>query len=905
MLKLTRPTATASAAADRQRAVDDFAVAPKSRAGGAYAWGLVALLAGLTLTLAMHQHQQRRQQVEQTMLYAQLAKTGYQALQAQMRGAEWVLRSVQTLFLASDQVTEAEFAAFYENLQPRGQFPSLLALSYAQREVRADGVHYVTRLVQPAADNQSLSGVDLSTQPRNLANVLRSRDSDRTSLSAPFQLVRGNGASAAVDGVTLRLPIFSPGPPPRDTAERRARIQGSIAASYRVSELIGNALPPEVSGALDLRVTDVTGGSAVVLFESRPIAIGAPPPASLERVLDFHGRLWKVSLWPLDPGAGSIPVDESVWPTGVFASVLLALLVFSVASTRARALELGWRMSRRYRESEERFRALNELLPALVVLARMDGEDITYANQAARERLGAHIQHSRLAALFEQGHLPAHLRDCDKHGGSRGETCLREGNGLRFWADVAMSRIVLDGEATLLMVATDISEQRAMTQLLSHQATHDALTELYNRREFERRLRATLEAAGTNTPLAAVMYLDLDQFKLINDTSGHLAGDRLLIQLATMMGKQLGGGDVLARLGGDEFGVLVFDLHDERGAAAVAERMRRCIDGYVFIWEQHSFMISASIGVVLIGRSGCSMTDVLAQADTACYLAKESGRNRVHFYRAQDDETAQRRSEMDWANRLRVAVSEQRLVLTYQEIHALPLAADNRSPRVELLLRFREDDGRLVAPGVFIPAAERYGLMPQIDRWVVETALGNFDRMHPAGAELRMAAINLSGASVEDDTLADLIITLLQRHAIAPGRVCFEITETVAVRNLSQVGRFMDRLRAVGCAISLDDFGAGMSSFTYLKNLPIDIIKIDGSFIRDMLTDPVSHAMVRAVADISQRLGLAVVAEWVTDAATADALTALQVDYAQGFGLHEPELVPLHAGTNAPTPGPV
>jgi predicted signal transduction protein with EAL and GGDEF domain len=246
--------------------------------------------------------------------------------------------------------------------------------------------------------------------------------------------------------------------------------------------------------------------------------------------------------------------------------------------------------------------------------------------------------------------------------------------------------------------------------------------------------------------------------------------------------------------------VLAFDLHDEQGAEAVAERMRRCIDGYVFIWEKNSYMISASIGVVLIGQSGFTMKDVLAQADTASYLAKEAGRNRVHFYRAQDDETAQRRSEMDWANRLRLAVSEQRLVLAYQEIRELPLAV-HRAPRVELLLRFREDDGRLIAPGVFIPAAERYGLMPLIDRWVVETALANFNRMHPAGARLRMAAINLSGASVEDESLADLIITLLQRYRIAPGRVCFEITETVAVRNLSQVQRVKDRLRAVGCSI--------------------------------------------------------------------------------------------------------
>ncbi|NMW25689.1 EAL domain-containing protein, partial [Rhodanobacter denitrificans] len=323
--------------------------------------------------------------------------------------------------------------------------------------------------------------------------------------------------------------------------------------------------------------------------------------------------------------------------------------------------------------------------------------------------------------------------------------------------------------------------------------------------------------------------------------------------------------------------VLVTDVADRADAERIAERVRRCIDGYVFIWEQRSYTISASIGGVAIDRPGILVKDLLAQADTACYMAKELGRNRVHFYSESDDETVRRHSEMEWANRLRWAVDEHRLMLTYQEIWPLPLAAGGE-PDIEVLLRFREESGQLVVPGVFMPAAERYGLMPVVDRWVIETTLANFDRLHPTGGVLRMVAINLSGASVEDEALADLIIELLRRYRVEPSRVCFEITETVAVRNLSQVVRFMERLRAAGCRIALDDFGAGMSSFTYLKNLPLDIIKIDGSFVRDMLTDPVSHLMVRAVTDIGHRLGLEVVAEWVADAETVQALTALGVN---------------------------
>jgi EAL domain-containing protein (putative c-di-GMP-specific phosphodiesterase class I) len=270
-------------------------------------------------------------------------------------------------------------------------------------------------------------------------------------------------------------------------------------------------------------------------------------------------------------------------------------------------------------------------------------------------------------------------------------------------------------------------------------------------------------------------------------------------------------------------------------------------------------------------------------------MAKELGRNRVHFYSERDDDTVRRHGEMEWANRLRWAVDEQRLVLMYQEIWPLPLGTAG-APGIEVLLRFRDEAGQLVVPGVFMPAAERYGLMPVVDRWVVETTLAHFNDLHPSGADVSMVAINLSGASVDDELLAGLILGWLRQYKVEPSKVCFEITETVAVRNLSHVVRFMEPLREAGCRIALDDFGAGMSSFTYLKNFPLDVIKIDGSFVRDMLTDPVSHLMVRAVTDIGHRLGLEVVAEWVADLETVEALMLLGVNHAQGFSLHHPEL---------------
>lgn len=892
LLKVKNLDDLLAAAADGRGAVDPVIPGSSPWRLSAYLWSVLALLIGLTLTQALHYQQERRLGAERSFVRSELANKGYTELKSHLHSAEWLLRAVQALFLASNEVTSTEFADFYVNLHPREQFPSLLALTYAQRETPADGEHYIIHLVEPLQGNEAVRELDVTTQPRNLASVMISRDTDRPTMSAPFRLKQQSTSQGLDDGVAMWLPVFGSGAPPRTVAERRARIRGALAVSFRVSELIGSAVPDEVRDDLRLHIDDITDGTPLPLFDSQPAAATATASKGyrFERRLTYGGRVWNVMMQPLDAGPVVIPWNESIWPPGLLASVLLALLVFSVASTRQRALELGWRMSRRYRESEERFRALNDLLPVLVLLAEVDGGSITYANQTSRERLGERVAQGSLSDLFEDGCLPAALHECDRQGASRLEALLHSGEAMRFWASVAISRISLDGRDKLLLVATDITEQRQLTELLSYQASHDALTDLYNRREFERRLQAALVGTGVGTPLSVVLYIDLDQFKLINDTSGHIAGDQLLAQLAIVMRKQLGATDVLARLGGDEFGVLACGVYDRSGTEAIAERLLRCIDGYVFIWETHSYTVSASIGGVVIDRPGITMRDLLAQADTACYMAKELGRNRVHFYSEQDDETTRRRSEMEWANRLRWAIDEHRLVLTYQEIWPLPLVAGEAVSSVELLLRFRDESGRLITPGIFIPAAERYGLMPLIDRWVVETALANFDRLHPAGAALRMVAINLSGASVEDDSLADLIIALLQRHRVAPSRVCFEITETVAVRNLSQVVRFMDRLRAVGCKTSLDDFGAGMSSFTYLKNLPIDIIKIDGSFIRDMLTDPVSHVMVRAVTDIGHRLGLSVVAEWVTDAETVQALTELGVNYAQGFSLHQPEL---------------
>ncbi|WP_232227547.1 bifunctional diguanylate cyclase/phosphodiesterase [Aerolutibacter daejeonensis] len=884
--------------------VDGFSTSPRSTASvpavrpwavTAWVWSLTALLAGILLTVAISREQQRRVDAEQRLAFDGLAQRGFEALQTQLEACGLLSRTVQTLFMTSEEVTALEFEHIYENLRPRERFPSLLALTYADRRMMPDGEHFITTRVVPLQGNERVMGLDIARQVPNLRALRRSTATDQPALSAPFTLVQTDALGGSTEGVTLRLPVFAPGVRPDTPAERRDRLRGSLAVSFRIRDLIESAIQRESRDALRVRVSDVTDGPGQMLFDSNSQHRASASAPAFDRLLRYGGRVWQVQIQPLDYRPAGLGWRESVFWPGLLASVLLALLVWSLATTRHRALQLGLRMSHQYRESEERFRALNELLPALVLLAdRKDGQ-ISYANQAARARLGRARLGQGLAALFEDPAVHEHLVAAGGDDAGTVEVALRDAEGQRFWASLSLSPAMLDEHEQWLMVATDVSEQRQLTEMLSYQASHDGLTELFNRREFERRAELVVESVVVGGPAAALFYIDLDQFKLINDTSGHIAGDQLLIQLATLMHEQLRGGDILARLGGDEFGVLACQVGDREGASLLAERIREHIDGFVFVWEQSTYTISASIGAVMIDHPGLTLKDVMAQADTACYLAKEAGRNRVHFYSEQDDETTRRRSEMEWANRLRWAIDEGRLQLQYQEVRALD-PSDGGEPRVELLLRFRDEAGRLVVPGAFIPAAERYGLMPMIDRWVIENALANFDRLHPSGDGLALATINVSGASLEDESLTELILQLLQRYRVAPQRVCFEITETVAVRNLSQVSRFIERLRDAGCRIALDDFGAGMSSFGYLKNLPVDIIKIDGSFIRDLLNDPMSHAIVRAVTDIGHQRGLQVVAEWVASEEILQALVALGVDYAQGFALHQPTVVPFQAG---------
>jgi diguanylate cyclase (GGDEF)-like protein/PAS domain S-box-containing protein len=432
----------------------------------------------------------------------------------------------------------------------------------------------------------------------------------------------------------------------------------------------------------------------------------------------------------------------------------------------------------------------------------------------------------------------------------------------------------------------DITEVMGMARQLSYQASHDMLTGLYNRRVFEKRTEEKLREAQAGGGSSVLFYMDLDQFKVVNDTCGHQAGDELLGQIAQLMQQRVRDTDVLARLGGDEFGVLLEHCPLDK-ACLIAEGIRAAVRDYRFAWDDKSFDIGVSIGVVPIVADSGNLADVLAAADAACYVAKDHGRNRIHVYQPDDLAVALRHGEMEWVHRLSSAFDNERFVLYAQPV--AHVAGDRVVSHYEVLLRMIDETGRVVPPGAFIPAAERYNLMPTIDRWVLRET---FAQLRAAQGELAFppveCAVNLSGQSLCDEHFLEYVIDLFERTGIPCESICFEVTETAAIANLTRATRFMSVLRGMGCSFALDDFGSGLSSFGYLKTLPVDYLKIDGGFVRDMVLDKVDRAMVESINQVGHVLGLKTIAEFAESEAVLMALEKAGIDYAQGSGIAPP-----------------
>ncbi|MCK4742454.1 MAG: EAL domain-containing protein [Sulfuriflexus sp.] len=436
-----------------------------------------------------------------------------------------------------------------------------------------------------------------------------------------------------------------------------------------------------------------------------------------------------------------------------------------------------------------------------------------------------------------------------------------------------------------VIIFRDISELRQLEDKLSFQASHDFLTGLINRREFECRLSKRIKQAALSGKQHALMYLDLDQFKVVNDTCGHAAGDELLKQISNCMPDYLRQSDSFARLGGDEFGVLLENCPLDK-AKHIAETLRDAISKIQFTWDNKVFASSVSIGVVPITATSNSLADLMRSVDSACYIAKDMGRNRVHVLSEDDTAVADRYGELQWVHGIKKAIKEDRIVLFVQRI--LPLNPEYTDIHYEILMRMQGEDGKLVPPMEYIPAAEHYDLMPALDRHVASKAFGYINRLLKNDTGSTIFSINLSGHSFCDEHFLDNLVTELNKSNVPPKNICFEVTETAAIGNLHQAQRFMSVLRDMGCQFSLDDFGSGLSSFAYLKNLDVNYLKIDGIFIKDIATDKVDAAMVQSINQVGQILGMKTIAEFVENDEIVDKLKEIGVDYVQGYGIEKP-----------------
>ncbi len=437
-----------------------------------------------------------------------------------------------------------------------------------------------------------------------------------------------------------------------------------------------------------------------------------------------------------------------------------------------------------------------------------------------------------------------------------------------------------------LQLEQELEERIQAEKRLTFIARHDVLTGLPNRAAFDLRLDELLVDAHEDNHTHVLLYMDLDQFKVVNDTCGHVAGDHLLRQVTEVLRKDIRQGDILARLGGDEFGVLL-PYCGTKIALGIANKMRQTIMDFRFTWQDKTFSIGISIGMVPITPDSETRETLLSLADALCYTAKDNGRNCVEVYHGETHANTSRQTEMYWVSRVNDAMEEKRIVLMYQPIQAV--SNDEHQDHYEILMRLQETTGELIAPGAFLPAAERYNLMPRLDRYVVDCTF-EWLSFHPTHlANLGMCSINLSGSSLGDTDFLEFIIDGLSRYKIPPEKICFEITETMAVQKFNNTLVFMDKLRQLGCKFALDDFGSGFSSYAYLKNLPVDFLKIDGAFVRDIAEDKLDRSMVKSINEIAHVMGKKTIAEYVENPEILSFLYEIEVDYAQGFYIGKPE----------------
>ena len=622
----------------------------------------------------------------------------------------------------------------------------------------------------------------------------------------------------------------------------------------------------------------------------------AMTPAASERLLAQLDRI-DLELLPLERAFSERLGEAARSMQAVLAVVLLssAVLLLAMGACVVRKVTARIFIARTY-EAEERFRKTFDVAPVGIAHIALDGR-WTHVNDSLCRMLG--YPRERLIGAREVDFLaldagaraqrPATLPVPGLADTSLGERRYQRADGHAVVAqlNVTLVRDINGQPLNYVAIAHDVTESRRLAQELSFRAKHDLLTGLLNRYEFERRLKQAVDRAAPDGAPSILFYLDLDQFKVVNDTGGHMAGDAMLTELAALIRGCLRAGDTLARLGGDEFGILLQEC-PVGTAECIAEKIRSEIAAFRFSWGTRSFSLGVSIGIVPFSAGEYDVARLLSVADHACYAAKEAGRNQLYVSHPDDDSITRHHEEMDWLGRLQDAHDEDRFHLVWQPILPLDLARDSPPRRFEVLLRMRDPDGSVILPGSFLAAAERYGKIIELDSWVVTTVLDWLNDNVDCAERIDQINVNVSGAAMSDPRYIDLVTARIARSAFPADRLCFEVTETMAISNIDAAIAFMNRLSGYGCSFALDDFGIGSSSFAYLNALPVDHVKIDGAFVHDLDSDPVHEAITRCIIEVAHSMGKGTIAEFVETEGVRRRLKQLGCDQVQGFAIGAP-----------------
>jgi diguanylate cyclase (GGDEF)-like protein/PAS domain S-box-containing protein len=658
---------------------------------------------------------------------------------------------------------------------------------------------------------------------------------------------------------------------------------GLVYANARFAAVLGAARPAELAGArLGALVHPDYADLVTAQLELHRAGQSAPPHFEVEL---------------RDLGAGAPRVEFAV--ERIKLDGRPALLIAAVEMS-PRPQAAGGAIDRAQGAA---LRALGSLSEAILT-TDVEGT-IVYANQAVEDLTGLRPDETLGRTLGqvlnvvdeqERRALGDPVRQALASGarvelGRRALTILRSGSE-EHYVELTVSPLrnaagVVDGT---VVAVRDVSDIRGLTRQMSYQASHDALTGLVNRREFERRLQDALDVAHANGGRHVLCYLDLDRFKSVNDECGHLAGDNLLREIAGIVKEAVRDSDTVARLGGDEFGILLVGCPLEK-ARQIADDVVRAVGGHRFVWKDKIFNVGVSVGLVEVSRESGSLEDALSAADSACYVAKKQG-SHVQVYSARDEAAARQRGEIQWLQRLQGALKDNRFELYSQPIVAVAELV-RAGPGIEVLLRLRDEGGQAIPPSEFMRAAERYRLMPHVDRWVVHTALNAVGAGGVRLAPGRSVCLNLSGQTLGDPSFLEFVVDCLDRTGVAPEQLCFEVTENAVITNIEHARRFIGVLHGMGCRFALDDFGRGLSSFGNLKHLALDYLKIDGSFIRNLASDNVNQAMVTAMIKMARSLNFQVVAEQVEDPAALEAVRRMGVDFVQGYEIGRPQPLTL------------